>query len=76
MQNRMRWVLIFWLFIISAIAYLDRINISVAISAIQKEFNFTNIQFGLGTECVCDRIRRVSSAWWLAGGQVRSPQEF
>jgi ACS family glucarate transporter-like MFS transporter len=46
MQNRMRWVLIFWLFIISAIAYLDRVNVSVAIGAIQKEFNFTNIQFG------------------------------
>ena len=46
MRNRMRWVPIFWLFIISAVAYLDRVNVSIAISAIQKEFGFTNIQFG------------------------------
>ena len=46
MRNRMRWVLIFWIFIISAISYLDRVNISIAISAIEKEFGFTDIQFG------------------------------
>ncbi|MCW5983183.1 MAG: MFS transporter [Bryobacteraceae bacterium] len=46
MRYRVRWVLIFWMFIISAIAYLDRVNVSIAVSAIQKEFGFTDLQFG------------------------------
>jgi ACS family glucarate transporter-like MFS transporter len=41
-----RWTLIGWLFLISAIAYLDRVNISIAGSAIAKEYNLTNIQLG------------------------------
>jgi hypothetical protein len=27
MQSRVRWFLVFWLFILSAVAYLDRVNI-------------------------------------------------
>lgn len=46
LRARMRWVLIFWMFVISAIAYLDRVNIAIAVSAIQKEFGFTDVQFG------------------------------
>lgn len=46
MHSRVRWVLIFWMFVISAIAYLDRVNVSIAVNAIQKEFGFTNVQFG------------------------------
>jgi len=38
LQGRLRWALIFWMFVISAIAYLDRVNISIAASFIQKEF--------------------------------------
>lgn len=41
-----RWMLIGWLFVISAIAYLDRVNISIAISAIRKEYGFTDVQIG------------------------------
>ncbi|MEO8594311.1 MAG: MFS transporter [Candidatus Solibacter sp.] len=42
----MRWVLIGWVFAISAIAYLDRVNISIAGHAIQQEFHLDNIQLG------------------------------
>lgn len=41
-----RWLLVFLLFTISAVAYLDRVNISIAGQAIAKEFHLTNIQLG------------------------------
>lgn len=41
-----RWVLVFLLFTISAVAYLDRVNISIAGQAIAEEFHLTNIQLG------------------------------
>ncbi len=44
--GRIRWVLIGWMFAISAIAYLDRVNISIAGSFIQKEFGLDDIQLG------------------------------
>jgi ACS family glucarate transporter-like MFS transporter len=46
LKGRLRWLLIFWLFLLSAIAYLDRVNISIAGTAIQKDFNLTNVQLG------------------------------
>lgn len=45
-RGRVRWVLVGWMFAISAIAYLDRVNISIAGSAIQREFRFDNVQLG------------------------------
>src|SRR5437660_9431092 len=45
-QSRVRWFLIFWLFILSAVAYLDRINLSIAGSFIAAEFHLTNVQLG------------------------------
>lgn len=42
----MRWALIGWMFAISAIAYLDRVNISIAGHAIQQEFHLDNVQLG------------------------------
>ncbi len=42
----LRWLLIFWLFVLSAVAYLDRVNISIAGQAIAKEFHLNNIQLG------------------------------
>ncbi len=42
----MRWVLIFWVFLMSAISYLDRVNISIAGSAVQKDFGITDVQMG------------------------------
>jgi MFS transporter, ACS family, glucarate transporter len=46
LKGRMRWTLVGWMFAISAIAYLDRVNISIAASAIQGEFHLSNVQLG------------------------------
>ncbi len=44
--SKIRWLLIFWIFIVSAIAYLDRVNISIAGQAIAKEFRLSNVELG------------------------------
>jgi ACS family glucarate transporter-like MFS transporter len=41
-----RWLVVFWVFVIAAVSYLDRNNISIAISSIQKEFGLSDIQLG------------------------------
>lgn len=46
LSTRIRWILIFWIFIISAVAYLDRVNISIAGRSIANEFHLTNIELG------------------------------
>src|SRR5664279_5728747 len=45
-RGRIRWMLVGWMFAISAIAYLDRVNMSIAGSSIQKEFGLDNIRLG------------------------------
>lgn len=45
-SSNLRWLLIFWLFVLSAVAYLDRVNISVAGTSIANTYGFTNIQLG------------------------------
>ena len=45
-HNRVRWLLIGWVFVISAVAYLDRVNISIAAKSIQQELKLDNIQLG------------------------------
>lgn len=41
-----RGVLVLWMFVLSSIAYVDRVNISIAGQAIAKEFHLSNIQLG------------------------------
>jgi ACS family glucarate transporter-like MFS transporter len=41
-----RWFLIFWVFVVGAIAYLDRVNISIAGGDIAGEFHLSNVQLG------------------------------
>jgi ACS family glucarate transporter-like MFS transporter len=45
-RGRVRWILIGWMFAISAIAYLDRVNISIAGHSIEEEFHLNNLQLG------------------------------
>src|SRR5690242_13144781 len=45
-RMRIRWLLVGWMFLISAIAYLDRVNISIAGPSIAEEFHLGNIQLG------------------------------
>ena len=41
-----RWFLVFWLFVLSAVAFLDRVNISIAGSSIAADYGLTNSQLG------------------------------
>src|SRR5580700_3201639 len=41
-----RWLLISWIFAISAISFLDRTNISIASRFIQQEFHISDLQLG------------------------------
>jgi ACS family glucarate transporter-like MFS transporter len=45
-KSRVRWFLVFGLFILSAVAYLDRVNISIASNSIAAEYHLSNIQLG------------------------------
>lgn len=44
--SRVRWLLIFWLFLLSAVAFLDRVNISVASIFIADAYSFSDTQLG------------------------------
>jgi ACS family glucarate transporter-like MFS transporter len=41
-----RWVVIACTFVIAAVSYLDRNNISIAAASLQREFALTNVQLG------------------------------
>ena len=41
-----RWLLIGWMFVISAVAYLDRVNISIAGQFLQRDLHLDNTQLG------------------------------
>jgi MFS transporter, ACS family, glucarate transporter len=61
-QNRIRWLLIFLMFIISAVSYLDRVNVSIAVLPIEQAFHLNDIQFGW-----------VFSAWVLGYALFQAP---
>lgn len=42
----MRWFLVFWLFLLSVIAFLDRVNITIAGIAIADTYHFSKVQLG------------------------------
>ena len=44
--SRVRWFLVFWLFVLSAVSYLDRVNISIAGGAIAKGYHLSDVQLG------------------------------
>src|ERR1700683_5861824 len=45
-KSRVRWFLVFWLFVLSAVSYLDRVNISIAGGAIVDAYHLTDVQLG------------------------------
>ncbi len=45
-HSNVRWSLIFWMFILSAVAFLDRVNISIAGSSIAAAYHLSNVQLG------------------------------
>src|ERR1700716_587578 len=44
--TRVRWFLVFWLFVLSAVSYLDRVNISIAGGSIVDAYQLTDVQLG------------------------------
>ena len=46
-RGNLRWHVIFWVFIIAAISYLDRINLAVAAPTITEAFGLTKGEMGL-----------------------------
>src|SRR4029077_17043409 len=44
--TRVRWLLIFWLFVLSGVGYLDRVNISVAGGTIADAYSLSSVQLG------------------------------
>ena len=45
-SSHVRWFLIFWLFMLSAVAFLDRVNISIAGSSLAAAYHLSNVQLG------------------------------
>ena len=45
-SSNVRWFLIFWLFILSAVSYLDRVNISIAGGSIAEAYHLNDVQLG------------------------------
>ncbi|MDU2063876.1 MAG: MFS transporter [Sporomusaceae bacterium] len=46
-MTNIRWRIMFLVFIILTLNYLDRVNISIAAPLIQKEFNFSPVELGI-----------------------------
>jgi ACS family glucarate transporter-like MFS transporter len=46
-STHVRWILIGWIFVLSAVGYLDRVNISIAGGAIMRDFHLSKVQFGV-----------------------------
>jgi ACS family glucarate transporter-like MFS transporter len=44
--SNVRWYLISWLFVLSAVAFLDRVNISIAGSSLAATYHLSNVQLG------------------------------
>lgn len=44
--TRVRWFLVFWLFVLSAVSYLDRVNISIAGKSIAEAYHLSDVQLG------------------------------
>src|SRR5215469_14679364 len=45
-QTHVRWFLVLWIFLLAAIAFLDRVNISIAGPSIAKLYRLNNLQLG------------------------------
>ena len=61
-EGRVRWVLIFWMLVISAVSFLDRVNISIAGPSMEREFHLDHIQLGW-----------IFSAWVLGYALFQAP---
>jgi ACS family glucarate transporter-like MFS transporter len=44
--SHVRWFLVSWLFVLSAVSYLDRVNISIAGGSIAEAYHLSDVQLG------------------------------
>src|ERR1700691_2617955 len=44
--SHVRWFLVSWLFLLSAVSYLDRVNISIAGGSIAEAYHLSDVQLG------------------------------
>jgi len=44
--TRVRWRLVFWIFVLSAVAFLDRVNISIAGSSLRAVYGLSTVELG------------------------------
>jgi ACS family glucarate transporter-like MFS transporter len=44
--SHVRWFLVLWLFVLSAVSYLDRVNISIAGGSIAEAYHLSDVQLG------------------------------
>jgi ACS family glucarate transporter-like MFS transporter len=45
-RGNLRWVMIFWVFIVAAVSYLDRNNLSIAVSQVQAAYDLSTVEMG------------------------------
>jgi len=45
-QGGLRWMVVAWLFVLSAVSYLDRVNMSIAGQFVARDFGFSNVRLG------------------------------
>jgi len=45
-RGNLRWFLMFWIFVLSAVSFLDRVNISVAGNSIAADYGLSQVQLG------------------------------
>lgn len=65
--SRVRWYLIAWLFVLSAVAFLDRVNLSIAGGSLSAEYHLNNVQFGLlSTALLIGYTLFQTAGGWLA----------
>jgi MFS transporter, ACS family, glucarate transporter len=65
--TRIRWLLIGWLFVLSAVAFLDRVNLSIAGTRLAADYRLSDVQFGLlSTVFLLGYALFQTSAGWLA----------
>jgi ACS family glucarate transporter-like MFS transporter len=65
--THIRWLLIGWLFVLSAVAFLDRVNLSIAGTRLAAEYHLSDVQFGLlSTVFLIGYAFLQTPAGWLA----------
>jgi MFS transporter, ACS family, glucarate transporter len=65
--SRIRWLLIIWLFVLSSVAFLDRVNLGIAATHFEADYHLTDVQFGaLSTFFLIGYALFQTPAGWLA----------